>query len=105
MITLKNQLNSHSVNLGVSQNEFSTMTQDEKRTLVALCENAFGKVKIKKQTMKKVKNESVETTPKGKRGRPSNPNSARSKRLAAQAERIANGGSVKRGRPAKAKAE
>ena len=43
------------------------------------------------------------TTETKRRGRPSNPDSARSKRLAAQAERVANGETIHRGRPRKQK--
>jgi len=43
---------------------------------------------------------STENKTTGKRGRPVIENSARQAKLAARAERVANGGSVERGRPA-----
>ena len=49
----------------------------------------------------KVKKEPKVKAPAGKRGRPSNPNSARGIRLAAQATRVANGETIQRGRPKK----
>lgn len=53
----------------------------------------------------RVKKEPKVKAPAGKRGRPSNPNSARAIRLMAQAARIANGETIHRGRPKKVVAQ
>jgi len=57
--------------------------------------------KVKAVKVPKAKKEPKAKAPAGKRGRPSNPNSARGIRLAAQAVRVANGETIQRGRPKK----
>lgn len=57
--------------------------------------------KVKAVKVPKAKKEPKVKAPAGKRGRPSNPSSARAIRLAAQAARVANGETIQRGRPKK----